>query len=304
MPTQINGSIYGYLTVFHAIVTEGSIAAAARKLQIASPSVSNSLKLLEQHIGLPLFNRTTRKIELTEAGLRLYDSSQSAMQELAFAVESVHDLGQVPSGSVRITVPRIAYLLILKPHFAEFCRRYPDIQLEISVFDGTVDILKEGFDLGIRFGHSIEENMVAKKVLAPFKGGLYVSKAYAERFGVPQTLTELQQHTLIGFRFMTANRLFPLTLIDHEQEVNIDMPTGLIANSLEVVLDAIRQGLGIGRVFEPILALEADANDFIPVLEPHWKSYPPLSLYYLQHSQKAKRVRALIEFLIEKMEIS
>lgn len=69
MPTQINGSIYGYLTVFHAIVTKGSIAAAARKLQIASPSVSHLLKLPEQHIGLPLFNRTTRKIELTEAGL-------------------------------------------------------------------------------------------------------------------------------------------------------------------------------------------------------------------------------------------
>ncbi|KGQ70889.1 LysR family transcriptional regulator [Chelonobacter oris] len=297
----MNSSIFGYLTVFHTIVTEGSIAAAARKLEIASPSVSNSLKLLEQHIGLPLFTRTTRKIELTEAGIQLYQHSKPAMQELTLALESVHDLADIPSGSVRITVPRIAYLLILKPHFAEFCRRYPDIQLEISVYDGTVDIIKQGFDLGIRFGSSIEENMVARKLLAPFKGGLYVSKEYAKQFGVPTSIAELKQHNLIGFRFMTANRLFPLTLNENGHDVTLEMPSALIANSLEVVIDAVRQGLGIGRVFEPILKLEADAADFIPVLPSHWKTYPPLSLYYVQHSQKAKRIRTLIEFLSEKM---
>ncbi|MDH2999366.1 LysR family transcriptional regulator [Chelonobacter oris] len=297
----MNSSIFGYLTVFHTIVTEGSIAAAARKLEIASPSVSNSLKLLEQHIGLPLFTRTTRKIELTEAGIQLYQHSKPAMQELTLALESVHDLADIPSGSVRITVPRIAYLLILKPHFAEFCRRYPDIQLEISVYDGTVDIIKQGFDLGIRFGSSIEENMVARKLLAPFKGGLYVSKEYAKQFGVPTSISELKQHNLIGFRFMTANRLFPLTLNENGHDVTLEMPSALIANSLEVVIDAVRQGLGIGRVFEPILKLEADAADFIPVLPSHWKTYPPLSLYYVQHSQKAKRIRTLIEFLSEKM---
>ncbi|MGR6981638.1 LysR family transcriptional regulator [Testudinibacter sp. P27/CKL/0425] len=300
MANNINGSVYGYLTIFHAIVEEGSIAAAARKLEIASPSVSHALKLLEQHIGLPLFNRTTRKIELTEAGARLYESAKPAMQELAFALESVHDLAQVPSGCVRITVPRIAYLLILKPHFAEFCRRYPEIQLEISVYDGTVDILKQGFDLGIRFGNAIEENMVARKLLAPFKAGLYASAHYVEQFGVPTSLEALAKHRLIGFRFMTANRLFPLTLNDNGQDVNIEMPTPIIANSLEVVLDAVPQGLGIGRIFEPILQREHDAADFIPLLPDYWKTYPPLSLYYLQNSQKAKRVQVLIDFLIEK----
>ncbi|MDO5652113.1 MAG: LysR family transcriptional regulator, partial [Moraxella sp.] len=295
---QISGSIYGYLTVFHAIATEGSIAAAARKLQIASPSISKSLKLLEQHIGLPLFRRTTRKVELTEAGQRLFERSQAAMTQLSFAVESVHDLGQTPSGKVRITVPRIAYLLVLKPHFAEFCRRYPEIELEISVFDGTVDILKEGFDLGIRFGHSVGDNMIARRLTPAFKMGVYASKEYVVRFGLPKKLEDLPKHRLIAFRYMTSGRLNPMTLVQDGQDVTIDMPTAMIANSLEVVLDGVRAGVGLGRVFEPILTLENDAHNFVPVLQKHWQTFPPLSLYYLPHSQKARRVAVVIEFLM------
>lgn len=164
----MNSSIFGYLTAFHSIVEEGSIAGASRKLEIAPPSISQSLKLLEQHIGLPLFNRTTRRMELTEAGVHLYESTKDIIKSLSSAVESTQDLKNTPSGVVRMTIPRVAYWLILKPHFAEFCRRYPNVQLEIAIDDGTVDILKENFDVGIRFGDKVAENMVAKKLLNPF----------------------------------------------------------------------------------------------------------------------------------------
>lgn len=115
---QMNSSIYGYLTVFHAIVREGSIARAARKLEIAPrPSVSQALKLLEQHIGLPLFNRTTRKIELTEAGQRLYENTQSAMQTpWALQREEVQDLGNTLPAWYVLPLPGLVYLSISKPH--------------------------------------------------------------------------------------------------------------------------------------------------------------------------------------------
>ena len=296
----MNSSIYGYLTVFHTIVSEGSIAGASRKLHIAPPSVSQSLKLLEQYIGLPLFHRTTRKMELTEAGTRLFESTQDAMQSLSVAVEAVQDLKGTPSGKLRMTIPRIAYWLLIKPHFAEFCQRYPDIELEIAIDDGTVDILQENFDLGIRFGDKVEENRVAKKLLEPFRLGLYVSPAYAKQYGIPKRIAELPQHKLINFRFTTSNRLMPLTLNNKGQDITVEMPSGLIANNLEVVMDAVRQGLGIGRVFEPIIAQQPDMSNFIPVLEQHWKYFPPLYLYYLQHNQKPARVRALIDFILEK----
>ena len=297
----MNSSVYGYLTIFHAIVAKGSIAGAARKLEIASPSVSQALKLLEQHIGLPLFNRTTRRIELTDAGKRLFEHTQTAMQSLSIAVESVQDLSETPTGLVRITVPRVAYFLILKPHFAEFCQRFPHIQLEISVFDGTINILKEGFDLGIRFGHSVEENMVVRKLFDSMRLGLYASKDYFERFGKPKKISDLPNHRLVAFRFMTSNRIFPLALQESGQQISVEMPSPLIVNNMEVVMDAVRNGVAIGRIFEPLCKIQPDSDRFHPVLEKHWQSFPPMYLYFLQHSQKAKRIRVLIEFLQEKM---
>ncbi|ABR74893.1 LysR family transcriptional regulator [Actinobacillus succinogenes] len=299
----MNSSIYGYLTVFHAIAEQGGIAAASRKLEIAPPSVSQSLKLLEKHIGLPLFNRTTRKMELTEAGLRLLENTEQLMRSLEYAVESVQDLGEIPTGTVRITVPRFAYQLILKPHFAEFCRLYPHIRLEISVHDGTVDILQQGFDLGIRFGDKIEQNMVARKLLEPFHEGLYVSRSYAEQYGIPLTPQDLHRHFLIGYRFITSNRIYPLTLSRNGQDLIVEMESRLISNDIDMMADAVRAGLGIGRIFSPIRRLQPDADELLPVLKDYWKTYPPVYLYYPQHSQKAKRIQVLIEFLSEKFKV-
>ncbi|WP_409500553.1 LysR family transcriptional regulator [Mannheimia glucosida] len=298
----MNSSIYGYLIVFHAIAEQGGIAAASRKLETAPPSVSKSLKLLEQHIGLPLFHRTTRKMELTEAGQRLLDSTKQLVQSLEYAVESVQDLGEVPTGTVRITLSRFAYQLILKPHFAEFCRLYPHIQLEISLYDGTVDILQQGFDLGIRFGDKVEPNMVARKLLAPFAEGLYLSPDYAAQYGIPHTPQELPNHCLIGYRFITANRILPLILQQNGQDLTVEMESRLIANDIDVMADGVRAGLGIGRIFTPIHCLLPDSERFIPVLQEYWKHYPPVYLYYPQHSQKAKRIQVLIDFLSQKLD--
>lgn len=117
----MQSSIYGYLTYFHEIVNKGSIAAAARKLEIAPPAVSNALKLLERHLGLPLFTRTTRKMELTEAGQRLFDSTKDMIRGLDLMMESVRDLAEKPAG--RYGLLRLLFLIYclsdrISPNFA------------------------------------------------------------------------------------------------------------------------------------------------------------------------------------------
>lgn len=297
----MNGSIYGYLQVFRTIVQEGGISVASRKLETSPPAVSNALKALEKHIGLPLFHRSTRSLELTEAGERLFESTQSLMFSLENAVENVQELGETPSGTVRITIPRFAYHRLIKPYYAEFCLRYPDILLEISVYDGTVDLAKEGFDLGIRFGDKIEEGVVARQLFPEMQDCLLVSRDYANRYGIPQTPQKLPQHKLIGYRFITANRLLPLSLNINGKITEIEMPVSLIVNDeVDLMVDATRQGLGIGRIFQSTLDLQSDKTEFIPILQDYWVSYPPVYLYYRQHSQKLKRVKVLIEFLVEK----
>lgn len=295
----MDNALYGQLQVLQAIVAEGSITGAARRLGLGVPAVSKSLKALEGSMGLPLFNRSTRQLEITEAGQMLHARSADALQSLRYAVESVQDLGQTPNGTVRITVARHAYQSLLKPRLAEFGARYPEIRLEISVYDGTVDILEQGFDMGIRFGDRIEEGMVARRLTAPIREGLFVSEAYLRRYGTPNGPDDLSRHWLIGYRFITANRMLPLVLLKGGEELTVDMPVSLTTNDIDVIADAVRQGLGIGRMFEPSLQLLPDREAFIPVLKPFWRSYPALYLYFPQNSQRAKRIRALIDFLAE-----
>ena len=298
----MHSTLYNQLTIFHAIAAEGSISGAARSLGMAVPSVSKSLKLLEQRTGTPLFHRTTRRIALTEEGRSLYERTAQAIEALEHAVANTQGLGNELAGSVRMTLSRFAFYLVLQPVYAEFCRQYPEIELEISVFDGTVDIVEQGFDMGIRFHNRVDEGMVARRLLPPFKNGLYASKSYIEAHGLPQTLAELKLHRLIGYRFITANRMLPLILkTDNGHETTVEMPLAMIANDIEVMTDAVRQGIGIGRIFEPHCRMQPDADNFIPVLPDYWPHYPAVSLYYLPNSRKSKRVQAVADFLVEKL---
>lgn len=295
----MNNVIYNQIRIFQSIAREGNISAAARKLEITPPSVSKALKLLEQHIGHPLFVRTTRRIELTDAGQQLLEQTSAAIDSLEESLESIRDQNHEPSGLVRITLSRFAYLLILKPVMAAFCQQHPGIRLEISVYDGTVDIIKERFDLGIRFGDILEGGVVARQLMKPFREGLYASSAYLEAFGIPTTPAALYQHKLIGYRFITNNRILPLILDYNGEQLTVEMPGQLTSNDIDVMADGIRNGLGIGRLFEPIHSLQPDKEKFIPVMENLWKTYPPVYLYYPRNAGKTKRVKTLIDFLIK-----
>ncbi|MEG3130787.1 LysR family transcriptional regulator [Pantoea cypripedii] len=297
----MNNVIYSQIRIFQSIAREGSISAAARKLGITPPSVSKALKLLEQYTGHPLFIRTTRRIELTDAGQQLLQQTSQAVESLESALENVRDLNQVPSGLVRITLSRFAYVLILKPFMAEFCQCYPEIQLEISVYDGTINIIDEKYDLGIRFGDILDGGVVARQLMKPFHEGLYASDAYLKEYGMPQVPADLQQHKLIGYRFITNNRILPLILEEKGEQLTVEMPFQLMSNDIDVMADGIRNGLGIGRIFEPVYELLSDKEKFVPVMKPFWRTYPPVYLYYLKSAGKTKRIKVLVDFLLKKM---
>ncbi|GGA71717.1 LysR family transcriptional regulator [Neiella marina] len=294
----MRGATYNQLMIFQTIVEEGSIRGAARKLTISPPTVSQALKALEQKLGLPLFIRTTRQMELTEAGHLLYGNTSNAVSALNSAMESVHDLHQEPTGLVRITVPRFVYQWLLAPIYADFCRQYPKLELEISISDATVNLIAEGLDVGIRFGHKVEQGMVARTLIATMKEALFASPDYAERHGVPQTPDQLSAHKQVKYRFISSNKLAPLTLERDGVRYEIEMPTALIVNDTDLLIDAVSKGVGIGGIIEPLIANGLSRHELVPVLEDYWPTVPGLSLYFPQNSQKARRVRVLIDFLV------
>lgn len=296
----MKGATFNQLTIFQSIVREGSIRGAARKLEMAPPSVSQALKLLEAEVGLPLFTRSTRRIELTEAGQLLHQRTSGAINTLDYAVESIRDMNEQPSGRVSITLPRFVFQFFLKPVYAEFCQRYPDIQLEISISDKAVNILEEGHDAGIRFGNRVEPGMVARQLTAPMHEALFASDAYLEQYGTPRSPADLQAHKLVQYRFIASNQLAPLMLQENGQTITVQMPMGLIVNDTDAMVDAAEKGIGIGRIITPMIQQQLDDGIVKPVLEKHWQPYSGLYVYFVQNSQKALRVRALIDFLVEK----
>ncbi|MEI7256616.1 LysR substrate-binding domain-containing protein [Dickeya dadantii] len=293
----MDNATYGQLAVFHTIAREQSISAAARKLGVTVPSVSKSLRLLESKTGVPLFSRTTRKISLTEAGRALLAKTANAMSELDGALEEILDSGGTPSGLVRLTLSRFAYQLIVRPRLAEFYRTYPHIQLELSINDGTVNLIEQGFDLGIRFGNTLSEGMVAREIYPPFRLGLYASTDYLAKYGTPKSPEELSKHRLITYRFTTSNRLSPIILNRDGLSVAVETPYSMICNDIDAVCDAVSDGIGIGRIFEPLHQRMEQRHNLIPILKKYWSLFPAVYLYYCQNSQRAKRVQAVISFL-------
>ncbi|OLF79398.1 LysR family transcriptional regulator [Alteromonas sp. W12] len=296
----MNGTTFQQLIVFHAIADEGSISGAARQLEMAPPSVSHALKSLEASVGVPLFNRTTRRVELTDAGKLLKQQTHHAIDTLDIAFEEVNALSYTPRGTVRITTPRFAFQQLLAPYYQEFCERYPDLKLEVSINDAAVNLITDGMDVGIRFGDRIEEGMVAKRLTKATKECLFCSPQYAKKYGLPSSIDSLQQHKLIQYRFITSNKLAPLHLWQNQQAVSVSMPIAMVVNDTDLMIDAAKKGLGIGRIVEPMVDELFETGELVPVLKENWFPYSGLFMYFQQHSQKAQRIRALIDFLEEK----
>mgnify|MGYP003605054708 CR=1 FL=1 len=294
----MNSSDFGQLLIFHSIAQENSISGAAKRLGIAVPSVSKSLKNLEKKIGMPLFLRSTRRMQLTETGLKLWQDTQQPIAQLQQIWQQLDEQYHEPHGTVRITLSQVHFELIFKPVYAEFCRHYPDIVLEFSINNATVDLVTEYFDLGLRLGHSLNDNVIAKRIYPTMRQGLYVSEAYAERHGIPQSLDELPQHKIISFRFMSSGKIDPFFLNVNGEAQLFAHDNSLIFNDLLMITDATQQGMGIGRIFEPL----APKKGLIPVLEPHWISFPESYIYYPPMSHQPKKVRVLLDFLAEQSE--
>ncbi len=179
--------------------------------------------------------------------------------------------------------------------------RYPDIELEISVSDSTIDLIKEGIDIGIRFGDLIEEGMVAKPLTPPAPDALFASPEYIKEFGEPKTPEQLENHKLIQYRFGASNQLAPLILNKDGNSIRVEMRSAVIVNDTDLCVDAALAGLGIGRIISNLVNDHLESGSLMPILRPYWNEISGLYIYFSQNSQKAKRVRVLIDFLLEKI---
>ncbi|MBB4842525.1 DNA-binding transcriptional LysR family regulator [Paucibacter oligotrophus] len=284
------------LRIFAAVAQARSYRRAATLLNLSPSAVSQALRRLEQGLGLPLLNRSTRSVALTAAGERLLVQSLPALQQLEQAFASVRELGGELSGSLRLSVPRSAARLLLAPIVARFVRTHPQVQLELSTQDEMVDIIERGFDAGVRFAERLPADMVAVPLGAAQRFVVVARPDLLARVGAPQLPQDLLGRPCIRQRF-ASGALFHWEFSSQGQDLTLDVQGPLTVDDQSVVLPLALEGLGFAYVYEQAVREHLASGRLQQVLAGFCPEGTAFSLYYPGRRQASPALRAFIELL-------
>ncbi len=287
------------IEVFLTIVREGSLRAAADALGVGAPAVSLQLKALEQRMGVGLLHRTTRSIELTDAGRVLFDAVSPAYRDLIYAVKKTQHMAKATTGTLRLTMSRGAYVSAVAPVLAEFQSAHPGISLDISWNEGLNDIVKDGFHAGIRLGDLVSQDMIAVRLTQPLTPAVFASPAYLDLHGRPEHPRDLLGHHCIRYRQPTGNKIADWTFIEDRQEITIDPPTRLIFDHVIGVIHAAREGHGIGWSLRATMEEHLQTRALETILDPYVKDLPPFYLFYPELNKRVECLKLFRDFLMK-----
>lgn len=285
------------LSVFALVAEERNFRAAAERLGVSRSAVSQSVRRLEEGLGIALVRRTTRSVSLTEAGERLYRQVAPAIAEMQSAVETARSFRERPRGQLRLAVSSIAEHFLAGPLLARFTEANPEIQLDVYVTDDELDIVAEGYDAGVRLGEVIEQDMIAIPVAGDERQLAVCSPAYRDRFGVPSHPSELAAHRCIGWRPSPKSAPYRWEFADEGKAFSVDVAPEITTNDMALMIKLAVAGAGITFGMEESFRPAIDRGELIPLLEDYCPYFSGFYLYYPSRRNVAPKLRALIEHL-------
>ena len=292
-----HGALDG-IEAFLRVAERRSFSAAAADLGVSPSAISQTVKALEARVGAPLFMRTTRSVGLTQAGEMFLERAAPAYTGLADAYEAARNLGNRPAGRLRINLMRGAVQPLFEPIIAGFCETYPDIELEIYADDALADLSAGGFDAGVRMGESLDADVIAVRLTGPFRFVVAAAPAYLDRHGRPETPEALREHRCIRFRLATG-ALMPWTFEKGNREYDVGVTGPVIVNDWIAALVAIRTGVAMGMMAEPMAKAMVETGELELVLTDHCAATSGLFLYYPGRKQVMPKLRAFIDYVRE-----
>lgn len=291
--TVRRGALEG-VEAFLATARHRSFRRAASELGVTPSAISQAVRALEARLGAVLLFRTTRSVGLTEAGQRFFDRAAPAFDELIAAAEAARDLGQRPTGLLRLSVPRGVVPLILEPIIASFCNAHPQMEVEIAASEQMVDLASGGFDAGIRMGQFIAPDMVAVRLTQPFPFVVVGSPEYLERHGRPERLEDLGHHACLRLR-RSSGAIGSWTFIDGNKRIEAIVAGPLIAHDYPTLIGAARRGLGLAQVPEPLARVALGEGALQALLSEFALTTPGVFLYHVGKRQVLPKLRAFID---------
>ncbi|RQH09761.1 LysR family transcriptional regulator [Paraburkholderia dinghuensis] len=287
-----------------AVARLGSFTRAAQAMSMSTSALSQNVRALEAQLGVRLFNRTTRRVVLTEAGAQFLARVQPALAEIDAAFEALDEARGRPAGTLRINLSRIASELLVMPHLSEFLQRYPQIRLELALDDGFADLVGEGFDAAIRLGESVAPGMVAVALGGPIRIAVVGSPDYFMHRPPPATPDELGAHDCLHYRFASGGVYRWEFARSEEPRRVFDVITQgrFVTNDLRTMVQAAERGVGLLHVIDDYVRAQLDDGRLVPVLQTWCPTFPGFHLYTAGRAQMPAKLRALIDFLREKRE--
>jgi DNA-binding transcriptional LysR family regulator len=292
----MRGSEFAELRAFVAVAEQGNFARAAAELRLSPSTLSQTIRELEERLGVRLLNRTTRSVSITEAGQRLLSRFKPAMEEMQAAVADARNLRDRPAGTVRLHASRSASAVLVEPRLGRFFEAYPDIILDLTIDDAVTNIVAAGFDVSIRIGELLEEDMVAVKIGDDIRQLAVASPDYIARHGTPKVPSDLHSHRCINWRWPGTSGLYNWEFAKDGRWFSVAVNGPLIVSHRDAAVIAAVQGVGIAFWGEYAVRPYIDAGQLVPLLEEFSPAFPGWHLCYPKQRHTSAPVRAFVDF--------
>jgi transcriptional regulator, LysR family len=241
---------FNELQLFLAVARERSFTKAAGKLGVSQSALSHAMKALEARLNIRLLTRTTRSVAPTEAGERIIACLEPRLSELDEELEQLIQLNGVAAGNIRISAGEHSAKCLVWPKLKPFLRQYPDINVELVVDNGFVNIVEGRFDAGVRLGESVDKDMIAVRIGPDVRLVVAGSPGYFAQHGMPQTPHDLQHHRCINMRLPTAGGLYHWEFEKAGKQLKVRVDGQLTFNTIAERIDAAESGFGLAFVPE------------------------------------------------------
>jgi DNA-binding transcriptional LysR family regulator len=283
------------MTVFAKAVELGSFSAAGEAMHMSSQLVGKHVQTLEHHLGVRLLNRTTRRHHVTEIGASYYERVKVILAEVESAEGLAAETRAVPRGRLRVNAPVTFGVHGLAPRLPEYLKANPEVTVDLSLSNGYVDAIEEGFDIVFRIGELADSSLIARE-LAPYQLVLCAAPAYLESHPLIHTLNDLSEHECLGFSHTELRTHW--TLDGPDGRVTIPVSGRFMANHGEAMLAMAKAAMGIMLQPLELVRAEFDAGRLVRVLPAYSAPTRPMHILYAPDRRLTPKLRSFIDFAV------
>lgn len=283
------------MTVFVAVAEEQSFAGGARRLNMSPPAVTRAIAALEDRLGIKLLTRTTRYVRVTDAGQRYLEDARRIINEVDEADEAAAGINAEPRGQLAVTAPVLFGKLFVLPGIVDYLQRYPDMEISAVFLDRIVNLLEEGFDVGIRIGELPDSSMKAIRV-GTIRRIVCASPAYLAKHGMPDKPADLANHLVVA-----ASAVSPAIEWKFAEGLVVRVKPRLTVTSNDSAIAAVLLGMGVTRLLSYQIASYQASGQLQTILSKFEPEPLPIHVIHREGHYASAKVRSFVDLMVAKL---